>query len=92
MSTVQQKFFGTDDLNDTRAINIKFYMMLCNNLKYKFSDVYSNHIGGIANLWTDALEDESADILTKYDENKDAYQEALTDLNRWLGLIWIDES
>ena len=87
VSTVQQKFFGTDDLNDTRAINIKFYMMLCNNLKYKFSDVYSNHIGDIANLWTDALEDESADILTKYEENKDAYQEALTDLNRWLGLI-----
>ena len=65
--------------------------MICNNLKYRFTDVYSSHIGEISSLWSDAFESDSPDIITEYNKKKDSYEESLTDLNLWFDLISIDE-
>ena len=91
MSTVRQNWWGTDDRVYPYGYNIRFYGMICNNLKYRFTDVYSSHIGEISSLWSDAFESDSPDIITEYNKKKDSYEESLTDLNLWFDLISIDE-
>ena len=91
MNTVRQNWWGTDGRVYPYGYNIRFYGMICNNLKYRFTDVYSSHIGEISSLWSDAFESDSPDIITEYNKKKDSYEESLTDLNLWFGLIIIDE-
>ncbi len=81
---IKPKFFGTDDSDGHVTKSITIFTTIIDNLGYEFETIYSPMLERVINrVWKDSLHG-GGTIQQKYTAKKNAYDNALKELDKWL--------
>ena len=85
---VKPKFFGTDDDSEgTVTKSMALFDIIVSNIKFDMCNIYSAQLNDIAWLWRTACSPNENGTLEKmYCENRQNFEEALSDTDKCLGL------
>jgi ABC-type glycerol-3-phosphate transport system substrate-binding protein len=86
---VETRYFGTDDSDGHVSDSISIFHEILDHIELTFAYVYSPMLNNYTWLWRDTLNGTNGDntMASYYDANKDAFEDAVYDLDKWLGLV-----
>jgi hypothetical protein len=84
---IKPKFFGNDDSEGTVSRSAALFDIIVKNVEFDFMTIYSPHLNNISHLWRNACRPGNSDTMEQlYNNQKETFNRALLDVDRWLGL------
>lgn len=84
---IKPKFFGTDDSDGHVTKSVSIFVTIIDNLQFDFATIYGQMIESVvSNVWRYTVHG-GGSIESKYNSNKQAYDDALHELDIWFELI-----